>query len=173
MIYAVYPRHPDLFRFDPVEVGRIEGAMWKSYYEKQYARPFAGLYHLARRQYGFSPKDSLQIAPSAAQAARAFQPSRSRAEADAAPPDLIRYFSLLSRATPVALDPAAAARVELDWWQARREAAGPDDYGLTIARVTTMLYGIDNDLVSRFRSSLTLATPSDANFGIKGTLATL
>jgi hypothetical protein len=28
-------------------------------------------------------------------------------------------------------------------------------------------------LVSRFRSSQTFATPSDANFGIKGTLATL
>jgi hypothetical protein len=32
---------------------------------------------------------------------------------------------------------------------------------------------ISKTLVSRFRSSHTLAAPSDANFGIKGTLATL
>ena len=38
-------------------------------------------------------------------------------------------------------DVEEAARLELDWWQARREAVGPQDYGLTIARVTALTYG--------------------------------
>ena len=40
-----------------------------------------------------------------------------------------------------ALDIEAAARAELDWWQARREAIAPQTYGAMIARVSTLLYG--------------------------------
>ncbi|WP_426609053.1 hypothetical protein [Bradyrhizobium sp. McL0616] len=38
-----------------------------------------------------------------------------------------------------------AARLELDWWQARREAAAPRDYGLTIARVAALTHGKSPD----------------------------
>src|SRR5207244_2949698 len=41
------------------------------------------------------------------------------------------------RAVPV--DTELAARTELDWWQARREAVPPQTYGRTIARVATLL----------------------------------
>jgi hypothetical protein len=143
--YAIAPRKPDLFAFDPASIGRIETAMWRDYYEQRYLDLFAHLYDLSRTQYGFSPWDSARIAVAAARAAKAFQPSRSRAEANAALPFLVDYFRLLSIATPVRLDVDAPAAAELDWWQARREAAGPDTYGPTIARVTTLLYGVDNE----------------------------
>ena len=35
----------------------------------------------------------------------------------------------------------ALARRELDWWQARREAVGPRDYGLTVADVAAASCG--------------------------------
>jgi hypothetical protein len=39
-------------------------------------------------------------------------------------------------------DTAEAARLELDWWQARREAIiGPEQYGVTVARVSAIAYG--------------------------------
>jgi hypothetical protein len=34
-----------------------------------------------------------------------------------------------------------AARLELDWWQARREVVGPGSYGLTVAEVAALTYG--------------------------------
>jgi hypothetical protein len=50
----------------------------------------------------------------------------------------------------VPVDTVAAARAELDWWQARRESVGPETYGLTIARVTALVYGVDGEDVRAF-----------------------
>ena len=122
-------------------MARLETAMWRDYYEKHYAALFYHLYQVSRTQFGFAPLDSFRIALSAAQAARAFQPTRSRAEADAALPYLLTYYGLLLRAAPAAFDIKQAARLELDWWQARREVVGPRAYGLTVAEVAALTYG--------------------------------
>lgn len=123
--------------------------MWRDYYEPRYAALFAELYRVARDQQGFSPYDSLWIGFLAAGAAYRFQPSRSRAEADVALSDLERYFGILAHAAPVTVDVAQAARRELDWWQARRENIGADAYGLTVAQVSSLLYGIDSPDIRR------------------------
>jgi hypothetical protein len=139
--YASWPRHADLRGFEPADLARLETAMWRDYYEKRYVALFGHLYELSRTQFGFSPLDSFRIALAAAQAARAFQPTRSREAADAALPPLVTYYRLLASAVPGGFDVAEAARLELDWWQARREAAGPGQYGVTVARVAAITYG--------------------------------
>ena len=148
--YATVPRNADLTAFDPGEAARLETLMWRHYYDKRFYALFADLYALARDQDGFSPLDSIRIAVAAARAARAFQPTTSRAEAQVAVPPLIDYFAALSYGAPAPVDTVAAARAELDWWQARREAVGPETYGLTIARVTALVYGVDDDDVRAF-----------------------
>ena len=139
--YASWPRHADLRGFEPAETARLETAMWRDYYEKRYAALLGHLYELSRTQFGFSPLDSFRIALAAAQAAKAFQPTRSREAAAAALPPLVTYYRLLASATPGGFDIAEAAWLELDWWQARREAVGPEQYGVTIARVAAVIYG--------------------------------
>jgi len=62
--------------------------MWRDYYEKRYVALFGHLYELSRTQFCFSPLDSFRIALSAAQAAKAFQPTRSREAVAAALPPL-------------------------------------------------------------------------------------
>ncbi|WP_199805749.1 hypothetical protein, partial [Bradyrhizobium lablabi] len=52
-----------------------------------------------------------------------------------------RSWRLLASAAPGGFDAEEAARLELDWWQARREAAGSAQYGLTITRVAAITYG--------------------------------
>jgi hypothetical protein len=140
-LYAGIPRKADLRSFDPVEMARLETAMWRDYYDKRYAALFSHLYESSRSQFGFSPLDSVRIALSAAQAARAFQPTRSRAEANAALPYLESYYSLLRYAAPAAFDIGETARRELDWWQARRETVAPRDFGRTVAAVAALTYG--------------------------------
>jgi hypothetical protein len=130
--YAVIPRHADLRAFDPAEMARLETAMWRDYYDKRYGALFYHLYESTRTQFGFSPLQSLHVA---------FQPTRSRREADAALPALVAYYRNFAPAAPVAFDVEEVARLELDWWQARREAVAPRDYGLTIARVAALTYG--------------------------------
>jgi hypothetical protein len=147
--YICLPRHADLTRFDPTAMARLETAMWRHYYEKRYFPLFADLYDVSRREYGFSPLDSLQISVAAARAAKSFQPSTSRAEAEAALPFLDTYFRILSAAVPAPVEVEDAARTELAWWQARREAVTPEQYGLIIARVATLLFGVDSEDLRR------------------------
>jgi hypothetical protein len=134
-----------LRRFDPAAMARLETAMWRDYYEKPYPALFAHLHESSRTQFGFSPLTSLRIAFSAAQAARTFQPTRSRAEAEAAIPGLVTYYGLLREAAPAAFDPREVASGELDWWHARRESVAPGDYGVTIGQVTALTYGKGRD----------------------------
>jgi len=143
--FAAWPRDADLRGFEPAEIARLETAMWRDYYDKRYGALFYHLYALSRTQFGFSPLDSLQIAWAAAQAANAFQPTRSREGANVALPPLATYYRLLASAAPGGFDIDEAARLELDWWQARREAVGPEQYGLTIARVGAITYGKQPD----------------------------
>src|SRR5262245_52329614 len=60
-------------------------------------------------------------------------------------PHLRDYFRVLAHGVKGPVDIEQAARTELDWWQARREAVKPEQYGQLIARVSTLLYGIDNE----------------------------
>ena len=85
----------------------------------------------------------------AAGATRTFQLSISQSEAAAALPQLRDYFRLVARASPLQVDIEAAARAELDWWQARRKVVRPEEYGLLIAHVSTLLYGINGEEVRR------------------------
>jgi hypothetical protein len=144
-IYVGFPRQVDLRAFDPAEMARLETAMWRDYYEKHYPALFYHLYESSRTQFGFSPLASLRIALSAARAARIFQPTRSRADAEKAIPALVVYYGLLRRVAPAAFDPQEVASRELDWWQARREAVDPRDYGVIIAQVAALTYGKRQD----------------------------
>jgi hypothetical protein len=54
---------------------------------------------------------------------------------------------LLARAAPARFDVDEAARLELDWWQARREDVPPEVYGKTIAATSAMLYGTSDELM--------------------------
>jgi hypothetical protein len=60
-------------------------------------------------------------------------------------PPLVTYYRLLQPAAPVAFDVSETARLELDWWQARREKVGPKDYGRTVAEVAALTYGKNRD----------------------------
>lgn len=139
--YAAWPRQADLRSFEPAAIARLETAMWRDYYEQRYAALFGHLHEFSRTQFGFSPLDSFRIALAAAQAAKAFQPTHSREAANAALPPLVTYFRLLASATSGGFDAGEAARLELDWWQARREAVSPGQYGVMVARVAAITYG--------------------------------
>lgn len=144
VIWAGYPRRTSLVAFDPDALAHAEADMWRAYYDKRYLALFGNLYSLSRGQFGFSPLDSVRLAVSAAGAARTFQPTKSRTAAQAALPQLVTYFGVLAKGAPVSFDLETAARTELDWWQARREGRSADTYGPTVAKVSALIYGVDN-----------------------------
>ena len=148
-LYAVWPRPADLTAFDPDSMARLETALWRDYYEQRHTALFRDLYAVWRDEYDFSPLDSVRLAFAATSAARTFQPTQSRAEAEAALPSLVTYFRILAGASRVKFDAEDAARTELAWWQARREAVPPEQYGPIIARVATLIYGVEGDDIRR------------------------
>jgi hypothetical protein len=148
--YFSYPRQADLTGFDAAAMARLETAMWRDYYEKRYVALFRDLYNVGRNEYGFSPLDSVELAFTATRAAMTFQPSTSRAQAEEALPFLDSFFAILAQASKRPIEVEDVARTELAWWQARREAVPADQYGPIIARVATILYGVDGEDVRRF-----------------------
>lgn len=148
ILYVGIPRNADLRAFDPQRLAERETAMWRHYYDRQYVRLFWDLYRSSRAEFRFSPLDSFRIAFAAAHAARLFQPTGSRAEAGIALPPLEVYFTLLRKGARTNFDPEKAAELELEWWQARREKAAPNDYGKTIAATASLLYGAENQAVT-------------------------
>ncbi|MES1157403.1 MAG: hypothetical protein ABUL73_06440 [Alphaproteobacteria bacterium] len=140
----VFTPGPNRFRsFDPVAVGGAEADLWRDYYEHKHAALAQALTSDERNDFGLSPWVSLRSGIAAANAARLFQASRSRAEAQAALPLLTEHFRLLAAATHADIDPAHAAQLELEWWQLRREHVGVEGYAPAIAEATAYLYGVD------------------------------
>jgi len=142
--YDFWPRAAHLREFDATRVAQLETRMWRNYYEKRYVALLSDLYALSRDQYGFSPADSLAIAWYAARAAQTFQPTRSRAEAQQALPLLERYYAVIEERGGETFDVREAARIELDWWQMRRENSVPAEVGSVIARTTAVVFHQDN-----------------------------
>ena len=148
LVWAVWPRTGNLRDFDADAVARLETVMWRDHYERDYTDLWLQLYRLHQREYHFSPMQSYQLATSAAQAAKIFQPTTSRDEAQIALPELTKYYALLQEKSGESFDPAKVAASELDWWQLRRETNAPEKYGAAMARVTEEIFGIANPSVT-------------------------
>jgi hypothetical protein len=143
--WVFVPRQADLRAFDPIRMAQAETALWRDYYDKRYFALFQGLYLVNRDEFGFSPFDSFRLSLLAANAARKFQPTTSREEAGRALPDLQNYYAVLAQGAHHSVNSELSARLELDWWQARRENVAPEIYGETIAKAASELYGVNAD----------------------------
>ncbi len=148
-LYVFLPRRAALREFDPAGVARLETAMWRHYYEHDYPALFRSLYAVNRREYRFSPWDSVRLSYYAAVAAKKFQPSRERAGAQQALPALEQYYRIILRRGGERFDAHRAALLELDWWQMRRENAAPQQYAERIAQVSEEVYGVVNEKLAR------------------------
>lgn len=115
------PRSHDLRDFQPNEVGRLETAMWRSYYGHANVSLFRELAQLLRRQYHLPALRSYVTAYHAARAARVFQAGHSRGDYEKALPALESFYSAIAAAAVQRFDVQRAARLELEWWIAHRE----------------------------------------------------
>ncbi len=140
--FAAPVRH-DLREFDPHEVGRLETAMWRSYYDHRPVRLFGELTTLLREQFGLPFWRSGLGAWYAARAAVVFQRGRDRAEYERALPDLVRYYGLIRRASATPFDVERVARLELEWWivHRQRDRHTPGDLDRALADLQAAVYG--------------------------------
>lgn len=143
LLVIIFGQHllarPNLCGFEPAELGRVEAAMWRSYYEGRWFRLGSQAMQLACGQYRFSWWDGARIATHTAISAAHF---RTRTDDPRCLPELESYYCIVERAAPVRFDVSEAARLELAWWTERRKKVLPKDYARTIAKLTALNYGI-------------------------------
>lgn len=138
------PRSTDIRSFDPDAVGRLETAMWRSYYDRERLRLFSQLAQLMRTQYRFPFLRSHVAAYHAAKAAFVFKDGRNRADYERALPSLARFYTAILRVSDGAFDPNRAARLELEWWIIHRERASYPvaDLEHALADLPAEVYGV-------------------------------
>jgi len=141
-IDLTWPYRSDLRAFDPIEVAKLETAMWRSYYDREPRRLFWQLAELLQNQYRLPLIRSNLAAYHAARAAFVFKRGRTREEYEEALPSLRRYYGIIRRVSTTAFDPEKAARVELEWWIIHRERAehDPQDLVLGLAELQGVIY---------------------------------
>jgi hypothetical protein len=144
--FAGSSRH-DLRQFDGREVGNLETAMWRSYYEHRPVRLFWQATELLRRQFHLPFWKSCAAGYYAAHSAVTFQAGHSHAEYRRAVPDLKRYYSLIREASTTPFDVDRTAELELDWWIVHRERAQHtrEDLYRGLARLQAAIYGLPEE----------------------------
>ena len=120
------PGHHALREFDGHAVGRVETAMWRSYYGHKPLNLFGELVELLRGQYHVPFWRACVGAYDAARAAVVFQAGHNRAEYERALPDLVSFYAIVRRGSDVPFDVGKCARLELEWWIVHRERAQHD-----------------------------------------------
>jgi hypothetical protein len=120
MIDLYYPYKTDIKKFDYAEVARLDGEMWRSYYEKKKLKLFFQSSELIRKQFGVPFWRSQAMAYHAAKAAFTFKDGKNRADYDKALPDLVKYYSAINDISDTSFNVNEAAGLELEWWVIRR-----------------------------------------------------
>jgi hypothetical protein len=144
-LYA--PRSHSLRDFQPDDVGRLETAMWKSYYAHERLPLFSQLATLLRRQYGLPILRSYVVAYHAARGAVVFQGGHAHADYERALPEIIAFYSGIRRVSSEGFDVQQAARRELDWWiiHRERESHPTGDLDRSLAALQAELYHLHED----------------------------
>jgi len=119
-IDLLYPYKTNIKKFNSADVARLDGAMWRSYYEKKKLKLFYQSAELMRKQFGVPFWRSQVMAYHAAKAAFIFKDGHDRTEYDKALPDLIKYYTQIRNISKESFDVDSAARLELEWWVIRR-----------------------------------------------------
>jgi hypothetical protein len=146
-------RDPGLLRsFDPVQIGRLEGAAWAAYYRRQWPRLLLVSVLLVHRGFGLDWPRTLHGAWLVGRANQLWAPYPDNDPAGARR-CMRRFYALLRLAHGGPADPARAAELEVAWWAAHRERQrqpGADSESplvAALARLYAYLYGVDEEQV--------------------------
>jgi hypothetical protein len=142
-----YPFKRDISKIDAEETARLEGAMWRSYYEKKKTKLFFQAGKLMREEFHFPLWRSYRVAYCAAKAAFAFQDGHNRDEYEKALPYLKKYYSLINDISTTGFNTDSAAITELEWWIIRRERDKhpPAEWEKWLAVGASVVYHVPED----------------------------
>ena len=115
------PFQRNIARINAPETAKLEGRMWRSYYERKPLKLFLESARLMREQFHFPFWRSLFVAYYPAKAAFVFKDGNKRSDYEKAFPYLRHYYNSINNISDKKFDVDSAAHTELEWWIIRRE----------------------------------------------------
>ena len=131
--------------FDPVVVARYEADAWVAYYRHEWVRLLAASLGLVAAAFGMGRRRTVAGGWHVFRANQRWSPYPDNDPAGARR-SMERFYALVATAAGVPLDPARAARLEVEWWRLHRERQhdGPAD-GQELERALAHLYAYAYD----------------------------
>ena len=114
--------------FDPVAVGNRETDAWAAYYRHEWRRFLIAAVAMVWSGFGMSPLGTLLGAGHVLRANQLWAPIPDN-DPDGARASMRRFYALVARTGNLDIDPAQAARLEVEWWRLHRvhQYRGPVD----------------------------------------------
>jgi hypothetical protein len=122
--------------FDPVLVGNREADAWVAYYRRDWARFLKASVGMVAAGFGMSARRTLAGAWYVLKANQLWAPFPDN-QPDGARAYMRRFYALVQTTGEVMIDPAEAARLEVEWWRIHR--AHQHEEGVTEAQLEAAL----------------------------------
>jgi hypothetical protein len=137
--------------FDPVVVGNRETNAWVAYYRRDWRKFLVASVGLVAAGFGMGPRRTIAGAWYVLKANQLWAPFPDN-QPDGARAYMRRFYELVADSREILIDPAEAARLEVEWWRIHR--AHQHDGGVTEAQLEGALvelysyvYGAESDAV--------------------------
>jgi len=141
--WLVWPAGPvDLRAVNPAALAQREAASWRAYYEERYPALFWQVFQVAHSEYGFSLWDSVRMSVDAARAGMSFRHSNDPANVGRALKGMENYYGMIAAGSMQEFDRREVARLEVRWWEMRREKLPPEEWAQTMGQQCELIYGI-------------------------------
>jgi hypothetical protein len=133
--------------FDPVTVGNRETDAWAAYYRHEWVTFLVAAVAMVRFGFGMGPLHTLLGAWHVLRANQLWAPIPDN-DPDGARASMRRFYALVARAGNLDIDPARAARLEVEWWRLHRahQYRDPADAGQlrrALVALYSYVYGAD------------------------------
>jgi hypothetical protein len=137
-----YPFKTDIRKIDATETARLDGAMWRSYYEKKPVKLFLQSAELMRNEFHFPFWRSYLVSYYLAKAAFVFKDGTNRNDYNKTLPHLKKYYSHINNISNISFNADSVAATDLEWWIIRRERDKhtPDEWMQLLAKTSAMIY---------------------------------
>jgi hypothetical protein len=129
-------RHRD---FDPRKVGTAERDAWVAYYEHKWLRLLRSSVQLVHWAFRMRPRATLRGAWHVLRANQLWAPVPDN-DVEGARRHMERFYAIFRQETGELIDPAVAARLEVEWWRIHRSLQrDPAGTGSTVAELSDAL----------------------------------
>jgi hypothetical protein len=106
--------------FDPVAAGNRETDAWAAYYRHQWGQFLVAAVAMVWNGFGMGPLRTVLGAAHVLRANQLWAPIPDN-DPEAARASMRRFYSLVAKSADLDIDPAHAARLEVEWWRLHRE----------------------------------------------------